>query len=64
MEELNTEEMTALRGGNRNKIIIAHNFNGDKLGNGIANDSGGIANRSGGITASFNNNNGVFVTVS
>lgn len=62
MEELNIEEMTALRGGF--KVIIAHNFNGDKLGNGIANESGGIANHSGGILGSFNNNNGVFVSVS
>ena len=59
MQELNTKEMTALRGGFR--LNISHNFNGDKLGNGIANKSGGIANHSGGVDDSFNNSNGVFV---
>jgi hypothetical protein len=60
MEELSTEEMTALRGGYV-RINFSHNFNGDDLGNGIANKSGGIANRSGGVADSFNNQNGVFV---
>jgi hypothetical protein len=61
MQELNTEEMTALRGGFH--INISHNFNGDSLGNGIANKSGGIANKSGGVFDSFNNSNGVFVAL-
>jgi len=60
MEELSTEEMTALRGGFF-RISFSHNFNGDDLGNGIANQSGGIANHSGGVGDSFNNQNGVFV---
>jgi len=62
MEELSTEEMTALRGGYFS-VNISHNFNGDDLGNGIANKSGGIANHSGGVWDSFNNQNGVFVSL-
>ena len=61
MEELSIEEMVALRGGYSIDVSFNHNFNGDSLGNGIANRSGGIANRSGGIADSFNNQNGVFV---
>jgi hypothetical protein len=62
MEELSTEEMTALRGGFL-RINFSRNFNGDDLGNGIANKSGGIANHSGGVADSFNNQNGVFVAL-
>jgi hypothetical protein len=64
MEELSTEEMTALRGGSfRINVNFSRNFNGDDLGNGIANKSGGIANHSGGVADSFNNQNGVFVAL-
>ena len=56
MEELSTEEMVACRGGYYIDVKFNKNFNFDSLGNGIANHSGGIAD-------SFNNTNGIVVTL-